>query len=173
LQAIRPGVDLDGAWRAVDALDDDLDGRLDFAFSSTLGFLTSCPTNVGTGMRASVQAHLPAVVLNKDLERLIEDLRSKRLAIRGFYGEGSAAFGNFFQVSNGTTLGVREAEILERLDAAARELADWEERARRPSCRGHGACSRTRSGVPSGSCGTRGSSVAPRLSTMPRCCGWG
>lgn len=130
MQAIRPGVDLDGAWRAVDALDDDLDGRLDFAFSSTLGFLTSCPTNVGTGMRASVQAHLPAVVLNKDLERLIEDLRSKRLAIRGFYGEGSAAFGNFFQVSNGTTLGVREAEILERLDAAARELADWEERAR-------------------------------------------
>jgi protein arginine kinase len=130
VQAIRPGLDLDGAWRPADALDDDLDGRLDFAYSDALGFLTACPTNVGTGMRASVLAHLPAVVLNKDLDKLVEALRGERLAIRGFYGEGSAALGNFFQVSNGTTLGLREADILGKLDAAAADLAGWEERAR-------------------------------------------
>lgn len=130
LQSVRAGVDLDGAWRAVDRVDDDLDGRLDFAYSDAFGFLTSCPTNVGTGMRASVLAHLPGVVLAKDLEKMIEELRARRLAIRGFYGEGSAALGNLFQVSNGTTLGLREAEVLEKLDQAARELVGWEERAR-------------------------------------------
>jgi protein arginine kinase len=130
LQALRPGLDPDGAYRAADALDDDLDGRLDFAYSERLGFLTACPTNAGTGMRASVLVHLPGVALNKDLEKLIDGLRGAQLAIRGFYGEGSAALGSFFQISNSTTLGVREAEILAKLDRAARDLVDLESRAR-------------------------------------------
>jgi protein arginine kinase len=130
MQAIRGGLALDEAFHAVEALDDDLDGRLDLAFSERFGFLTSCPTNTGTGMRASVLIHLPGVVLGKELDRVFESLRAQDIAIRGFYGEGSAAMGNFFQISNATTLGVREGELLEKLDRTIRELTAWEVRAR-------------------------------------------
>jgi protein arginine kinase len=130
IQAIRSGLDLDTAYRAADALENELDGRLDFAYSERFGFLTACPTNTGTGMRASVLIHLPGVVLAKESDKLLEHLRKQHLTIRGFYGEGSAAMGNFFQISNATTLGVREAGILQQLDQATRELIAWEERAR-------------------------------------------
>lgn len=130
VQSIRGGLALDEAFHAAGTLDDDLDGRLELAFSERFGFLTSCPTNTGTGMRASVLIHLPGVVLAKELDRVFESLRSQEIAIRGFYGEGSAAMGNFFQISNATTLGVREGEILEKLDRTVRELTAWEERAR-------------------------------------------
>jgi len=130
IQAIRGGLDLDGAYRAADALDVDLDARLDYAFSERFGFLTACPTNAGTGMRASILVHLPALVRHKEVERAFEALRGKSLTIRGFYGEGSAALGNFFQVSNGATLGCREADILDRLDRATRDLLAWEEQSR-------------------------------------------
>ena len=130
IQAIRSGLDLDSAYQAADALESDLDGRLDFAYSERFGFLTACPTNTGTGMRASVLIHLPGVVLAKESDKLLDSLRKQQLTIRGFYGEGSAAMGNFFQISNATTLGVREAAILQRLDQATRELVAWEERAR-------------------------------------------
>ena len=130
VQAIRGGLALDEAFHAAGALDDDLDERLDLAFSERFGFLTSCPTNTGTGMRASVLIHLPGVVLAKELDRVFESLRAQEIAIRGFYGEGSAAMGNFFQISNAVTLGVREGEILEKLDRTVREMTAWEERAR-------------------------------------------
>jgi protein arginine kinase len=130
LQALRPGLDLDGAARAAEALDRDLEGRLDFAWSETLGFLTACPTNVGTGMRVSILLHLPGVVLDKQIEALVESLRGAHLAIRGFYGEGSAALGNFFQVSNARTLGVREPELLDQLETAVQDLVGREQRAR-------------------------------------------
>lgn len=130
IQSLRSGLDLDSAYQAADALDSELDGRLEFAYSERFGFLTACPTNTGTGMRASVLIHLPGVVLAKESDKLLEHLRRRQLTIRGFYGEGSAAMGNFFQVSNATTLGVREAATLEQLDQAARELIAWEARAR-------------------------------------------
>jgi protein arginine kinase len=130
IQAIRGGLDLDGAYRAADALDADLDARLDFAFSERFGFLTACPTNTGTGMRASVLVHLPGIVRNKEVDRVFDALRQQALTIRGFYGEGSAALGNFFQVSNATTLGTREADILDQIDRATRDLLGWEEQAR-------------------------------------------
>lgn len=130
IQALRPGLDLDAAYRAADALDDELDARLEYAFSERLGFLTACPTNAGTGMRASVLMHLPGLVRHKEVERAFGALRSQALTVRGFYGEGSVALGNFFQVSNGATLGRREADVLERLDRATRELLAWEQQAR-------------------------------------------
>jgi protein arginine kinase len=130
LQSLRAGMDLDGAYRAADALEVDLGGRLDFAWSDSLGFLTACPTNAGTGMRVSILVHLPAVVLDKQLDALVEHLRGVHLAIRGFYGEGTSALGNFFQVSNARTLGVRETDLLDQLERASRDLAAWEERAR-------------------------------------------
>jgi protein arginine kinase len=130
IQAIRPGLDLDQAYRVADGLDDELDARLDFAYSARFGFLTACPTNTGTGMRASVLIHLPGVVLAKESDKLLESLRKLHLTVRGFYGEGSAAMGNFFQISNAVTFGLREAEILEQLDRAAHTLIEWEQRAR-------------------------------------------
>jgi len=130
IQAIRGGLDLDAAYAAADALDDDLDARLEYAYSERLGFLTACPTNAGTGMRASVLVHLPSLVRAKEVERVFDVLRRQSLTVRGFYGEGSAALGNFFQVSNATTLGRRETALLERLDRATRELLAWEEQAR-------------------------------------------
>jgi protein arginine kinase len=130
IQAIRGGLDLDGAYRDADALDTDLDARLDYAFSERFGFLTACPTNAGTGMRASILVHLPGIVLHKEVDRAFDALRAQSLTIRGFYGEGSAALGNFFQVSNATTLGRREGDILDRLDRATRDLLGWEEQAR-------------------------------------------
>jgi len=130
IQALRSGLDLDGAYRAADALERDLDARLEFAYSQRFGFLTACPTNAGTGMRASILVHLPGLVLNKEVGRVFSTLQAQALTIRGFYGEGSAALGNFFQISNATTLGLREAEILDKLDRSARELLAWEEQAR-------------------------------------------
>jgi len=121
---------LDAAYRVADRLDTDLESRLEFAWSEQLGFLTACPTNAGTGMRASFLIHLPGVVLNKEMDKLFEMMRERQLTIRGFYGEGSAAMGNFFQISNATTLGVRETDLLEKLDQAARDLVTSEEHAR-------------------------------------------
>jgi protein arginine kinase len=130
IQAIRGGLDLDTAYRAADGLETELETRLEFAFSERLGFLTACPTNIGTGMRASVLIHLPGIVLDKEMDKLFESLREQHLTIRGFYGEGSAAMGNFFQISNATTLGVGEPDLIDKLDRASRELVAWEERAR-------------------------------------------
>lgn len=130
VQAIRAGLDLDAAFQGADGLDSELDARLDFAYSERLGFLTACPTNTGTGMRASVLMHFPGVVLAKELDKMFEKLRQQHLTVRGFHGEGSAALGNFFQISNTMTLGVREPEILEKLDQTARDLVAWEHRAR-------------------------------------------
>lgn len=130
VQAIRAGLDLDAAFQGAEGLDGELDARLEYAYSERLGFLTACPTNVGTGMRASVLMHFPGLVLAKELDKMFAKLRRQHLTVRGFHGEGSAALGNFFQISNTVTLGVREAEILEKLDQTARDLTAWEQRAR-------------------------------------------
>jgi protein arginine kinase len=103
---------------------------LDYAFSEDLGYLTACPTNAGTGMRASVLIHLPSLVLTKQIGRVLQGISQVGLAVRGFYGEGSQIMGNFFQISNQTTLGQSEKETVESLERVTRQIIDYEQRAR-------------------------------------------
>ena len=129
LQAILPGLRATEAWKQIDALDDELGSGLDYAHSHTLGFLTACPTNTGTGLRVSVLIHLPALVLTDDMERVMRGLAHMSFTVRGVYGEGTNAAGNLFQISNQTTLGSSEAEIVESLTQVTRELIGCERNA--------------------------------------------
>lgn len=130
LQALRSGFDLEAAYAAVDRVDGELGQRLAFAFHSEFGYLTSCPTNVGTGLRASVLIHLPGLVLTKEIGRVLQGLGQVGLTFRGLYGEGSEVVGNFFQLSNQTTLGQSERDLLEHLASMVREVITYEEQAR-------------------------------------------
>lgn len=113
IQALRSGLDLDTLWHDVDAVDSTLGQRLSFAFDRTLGFLTACPTNVGTGIRVSVMLHLPALKLTKEIDRVARAARDMRLAVRGMQGEGTDVVGDLYQLSNQITLGKSETEIIE------------------------------------------------------------
>lgn len=117
IQGIRSGLALGEAWRAVDAIDDKLEEGLEYAFSPRFGYLTACPTNVGTGLRMSVMLHLPGLRLTGDIEKVKRASEGMNLAVRGFYGEGSDAVGDLYQLSNQTTLGKTEAAILHDLEA--------------------------------------------------------
>ncbi|MGD9781511.1 MAG: ATP--guanido phosphotransferase [Kiritimatiellia bacterium] len=130
IQALRPGLALREAWADANALDDALEQKLDYAFSPSLGYLTSCPTNVGTGMRASVLMHLPGLVLMSEMEPIANGLNKIGLAVRGRWGEGTAALGHMFQVSNQLTLGTSEARIVSDLEEIVREIAGHERNAR-------------------------------------------
>jgi protein arginine kinase len=112
VQVMRSGLQLEEAWQEINAVDDKLEASLDFAFHPRFGYLTACPTNVGTGIRVSVMLHLPALKLTGEIEKVHRAARDMRLAIRGLYGEGSEATGDFYQVSNHTTLGKSEEEIV-------------------------------------------------------------
>jgi len=113
IQVLRSGFQLDDAYRQIDRIDDDLERRISFAFSGRYGYLTACPTNVGTGIRLSVMLHLPALKMTGEIEKVFQAARDMRLAIRGLYGEGTEATGDFFQVSNQTTLGRTEPQIID------------------------------------------------------------
>ncbi|MEK6677063.1 MAG: protein arginine kinase [Planctomycetota bacterium] len=115
IQTLRSGLRLDEAWEELNELDDRLSERVAFAFDQEIGYLTACPTNVGTGIRVSVMLHLPAVTLTKDIERVARAARDMRLAIRGMYGEGTEAIGDLYQISNQTTLGHSEEDYLAAL----------------------------------------------------------
>ena len=130
LQGLRSGFALDAAYAEVDRLDAELGQRLPFAFHPEFGYLTSCPTNVGTGLRASVLIHLPGLVLTKEISKVLQGLAQVGLTFRGLYGEGSEVVGNFFQLSNQTTLGKSEHELLEHLGRMVRQVIDYEEQAR-------------------------------------------
>jgi len=112
LQVLKAGFRLDECWNLINSFDSELEKYLDFAFSPNLGYLTSCPTNVGTGMRASVMIHLPGLVLMDLINKVMQAVLKLGLAVRGFYGEGSEILGNLFQVSNQITLGKKEYEII-------------------------------------------------------------
>jgi protein arginine kinase len=131
LQTLRSGFDLPDAWSAIERMDAELGARIPFAFHSEFGFLTSCPTNTGTGMRASVLIHLPGLVLTKEIRKVLEGLQQMGLTHRGLYGEGSEVIGNFFQISNQTTLGRSEAELLDHLVRVVGTVIVKEEEARR------------------------------------------
>lgn len=126
LQVIVPGLDLKGAYETADALDDYLGARLDYAFDEQFGFLTRCPTNVGTGMRASVMLHLPALELAGRIGQLAGEVGKLGLTIRGLYGEGSEAKGSLYQLSNQITLGISEAQTLEKLKNITMQIIDTE-----------------------------------------------
>ncbi len=130
IQSLQPGLNLRGAWEAADKMDDDLEAQLTYAFSPKLGYLTSCPSNVGTGMRASVMLHLPALVLMEEMDPVINGISKIGLAVRGMWGEGTEAAGNMFQVSNQITLGRREDEIIAHLEQIVLELIEHENNAR-------------------------------------------
>lgn len=130
MQSLRPGLQLREAWRTLDKVDSSLEGPLDFAFSFDLGYLTACPTNLGTGIRVSAMLHLPALVLSEQINQIIQAVNKLGLAVRGLYGEGTEALGNVFQVSNQMTLGETESDIVERINKVLAQLIDHEENAR-------------------------------------------
>jgi protein arginine kinase len=130
LQALMPGLDLQGAWRLLDALDNEIEAATGYAFSPTLGYLTSCPTNVGTGMRASVMMHLPGLVLMEEMNPIIKGLGKIGLTVRGLWGEGTEAVGNMFQISNQMTLGEKEIDIVHNIEQISLEIVEHEKNAR-------------------------------------------
>jgi protein arginine kinase len=131
LQSLRSGFAVAAAFAAVERLDQELGAALPYAYHDEFGFLTACPTNVGTGLRASVLIHLPGLVLTKEIGKVLSSLQQMGLTYRGLYGEGSEVVGNFFQVSNQTTLGRTEAELCELLSRVIRFVVEKEEEARR------------------------------------------
>jgi protein arginine kinase len=130
MQALRPGLQLKQAWMAIDQADTALEKKLDYAFSTDVGYLTACPTNLGTGIRVSAMLHLPGLVLAEQINPIIQSVNKLGLAVRGLYGEGTEALGNVFQVSNQMTLGETETVIVERLDKVLSQIIEHEENAR-------------------------------------------
>lgn len=130
MQSLQPGLQIREAWQAVDQMDSALEKKLDYAYSSELGYLTACPTNLGTGIRVSAMLHLPALVLSEQINQIVQAVNKLGLAVRGLYGEGTEALGNVFQVSNQMTLGEAETDIVERLNKVLAQLIEHEENAR-------------------------------------------
>jgi len=130
LQALVGGLELDLAWRQVDRLDEELGSVLPLAYHHQFGFLTACPTNVGTGLRASVLVHIPGLVLTKEITKVLEGISQVGLTYRGLYGEGSEVVGNFFQISNQTTLGKTEEDLIDHLGRVTGKVIEYERGAR-------------------------------------------
>lgn len=130
IQSIQPGLQIDEAYRLANETDNHLEERLDFAYHPVLGYLTACPSNVGTGMRASAMVHLPGLVLSDQINKIINSVNKIGLAVRGLHGEGTEAMGNLFQVSNQTTLGETEEEIMDRLDKVILQVIEHERHSR-------------------------------------------
>lgn len=130
LQVLRSGFSLDECWQEIDKLDDAIEQKVNYAFSEEFGYLTACPTNVGTGMRSSVMLHLPALVLKKEIEKVFRALQKINLAVRGLYGEGSRASGDFYQISNQVTLGKSETTILAEIRNVIPQIIAYERQAR-------------------------------------------
>ncbi|MCV5432701.1 protein arginine kinase, partial [Escherichia coli] len=112
IQCLFSGLQLSEALQSANQIDNWIEKEVEYAFDESLGYITSCPTNVGTGLRASVMIHLPGLVLTKRISRIIQVIQKLGLVVRGIYGEGSEALGNIFQVSNQMTLGKSEEDII-------------------------------------------------------------
>ena len=130
IQVIQSGLNLRDAWARIDELDDELSTGIPYAYSTDWGFLTCCPTNTGTAMRASVMVHLPALVMSKQINKVLHTITKLGLTARGLYGEGTEASGNFFQISNQVSLGRAESEIIENLERILTQVIDHEKTAR-------------------------------------------
>jgi protein arginine kinase len=130
IQVLRAGFQLKKAWSQIDAIDSEIEERLDYAFDPELGYLTACPTNLGTGMRASAMMHLPALVISSQMEKVVRAVNQLGMVVRGLFGEGSDASGSIFQISNQTTLGESEEAILKRLGSVLQSIVEHELNAR-------------------------------------------
>ncbi|MDX2079303.1 MAG: protein arginine kinase [Terrimicrobiaceae bacterium] len=130
MQAICCGLQLEKVFQMINRLDTGLEEMLEFAYDPDLGYLTACPTNVGTGMRASAMLHLPGLVMSEQINKIINSVNKIGLAVRGLHGEGTEAMGNLFQVSNQTTLGETEEEIIGRLNRVIEQILEHEQNAR-------------------------------------------
>ena len=130
IQVIRKDLDLESIWNFINHIDDALEKYIDYAFSADFGYLTACPTNVGTGMRASVMMHLPGLMMSNHMEKVIRAVKQLGIAVRGIFGEGSDASGNIFQVSNQQTLGKSEMNIIVHLNAVLEHVMEQEVNAR-------------------------------------------
>ncbi len=130
IQCIKPGLQIVEAYKEADAIDDVIEKKINYAYHLEIGYLTSCPTNIGTGLRASVMMHLPGMVLTQQMNRIIPAIQQLGLVVRGIYGEGSEALGNIFQISNQITLGRSEKDIIEELKSVVTQLIEQEKSAR-------------------------------------------
>ncbi|MFM8579730.1 MAG: protein arginine kinase [Planctomycetaceae bacterium] len=130
IQCMHSGLDLRGAWDQIRVIDAAIEKVVPYAYHPRYGFLTACPTNVGTGIRVSVMLHLPALVITRQIDKVFRSLHKITLAVRGLYGEGSQAMGDFYQVSNQTTLGRSEEALVEQVGDVVPVLIEYERRAR-------------------------------------------
>ncbi len=131
IQCMAPGFNTEQCMREANRIDDIIESHADYAFDSRFGYLTCCPTNMGTGMRASVMVHLPALTMSGNINSIIDSLSQLGMTVRGIFGEGSKASGNIYQISNQTTLGDTEENILERFEQVVTEVIDKERELRR------------------------------------------
>ncbi|MBI4432855.1 MAG: protein arginine kinase [Candidatus Omnitrophica bacterium] len=131
IQVMQSGFNLQECWRIASRLDDSLHKKVKFAYQDDWGYLTACPTNAGTGLRASVMLHLPALVMTKQISRVLQAITKLGMTARGLYGEGTEAEGNFFQISNQVTLGSAEEDIIDNLERIIRQVIGHEENARK------------------------------------------
>lgn len=130
VQVMQSGFNLQEAWRVLGQVNAEMEEKLAYAFLPEWGYLTACPTNVGTGMRASCMLHLPCLVITKQIDRVLHAITKLGLTARGLYGEGTEALGNFFQLSNQVSLGISEEEILDNMERLIRQVIEQEEAAR-------------------------------------------
>lgn len=131
IQVMQSGLNLFEAWNIINTIDDALGKELSFAYSADWGYLTACPTNTGTGMRGSVMLHLPALVFSRQMNRVLAAIAKLHFTSRGFYGEGTEASGNFFQISNQVSLGHNEEEMILNINGLIRQIVEQEEAGRR------------------------------------------
>jgi len=132
IQVLRSGLQLEDGWEQINRIDDALEAKLDIAFHPRFGYMTACPTNVGTGIRVSVMLHLPALKLTGEIEKVFRAAKDMKLAVRGLYGEGTEATGDFYQISNQTTLGTSEEELISDFKhTVIPKIIDYEHHARK------------------------------------------
>jgi protein arginine kinase len=131
IQVLIPGLQLEEAWEIANNLDDLFEAKLDYAFSEKWGYLSACPTNVGTGMRTSVMVHLPALNMTNNINRMLGAVSQLGLVVRGLYGEGSESSGNIYQISNQITLGHTENDIIDNLKSVTTQIVGQERQARK------------------------------------------
>jgi protein arginine kinase len=130
IQVMQSGLELNSVWEQINRIDDLVEEKVAYAFHERLGYLTACPTNVGTGLRVSVMLHLPALRITRQIDKVFRSLQRIRLAVRGLYGEGSQAMGDFYQISNQITLGQTEAELIRQVSERVPVIVDYERQAR-------------------------------------------
>ncbi|MBF0387625.1 MAG: protein arginine kinase, partial [Candidatus Omnitrophica bacterium] len=130
IQVMQSGHNLDGTWEIINNVDNALSQKLDYAFMTEWGYLTACPTNTGTAMRGSVMLHLPALVMTRQINKVLTAISKLSFASRGFYGEGTQAIGNFYQISNQVSLGHSELDIISNINGLIRQIVEQEEQAR-------------------------------------------